>query len=82
LGDLSTSPGPKLPFNIATTPFKLLFGVKARLPSFPNEDIQKIHYGETSAAECFNQLQKIKVAHEHATTKGQKTKKQFDKHAP
>ncbi len=34
---------------IATTPFKLLFGEKARLPSFPNEDIQKVHYGETSA---------------------------------
>jgi hypothetical protein len=27
---------------IATTPFKLLFGEKARLPSFPNEDIQQI----------------------------------------
>jgi len=36
---------------IATTPFKLLFGEKARIPSFPNEDIQKVHYGETSAAE-------------------------------
>jgi hypothetical protein len=43
---------------IATTPFELLFGEKARLPSFPNEDIQKIHYGETYAAECFNLLQK------------------------
>jgi transposase InsO family protein len=31
---------------IATTPFELLFGEKARLPSFPNEDIQQIHYGE------------------------------------
>jgi len=28
---------------IATTPFKLLFGEKARLPSFPNRDIQKVH---------------------------------------
>ncbi len=26
---------------IATTPFELLFREKARLPSFPNEDIQK-----------------------------------------
>ncbi len=33
---------------IATTPFELLFGEKAWLPSFPNEDIQKVHYGETS----------------------------------
>jgi hypothetical protein len=29
---------------IATTPFKLLFGENARLPSFLKEDIQKIHY--------------------------------------
>jgi len=40
-------------------PFKLLFGEKARLPSFLNEDIQQIHYGETSAAERFNLLQKL-----------------------
>jgi hypothetical protein len=33
---------------IATTPFELLFGEKARLPSFPNEDNQQLHYGETS----------------------------------
>jgi hypothetical protein len=44
---------------IATTPFELLFGEKARLPSFPNEDIQQLHYGETSAAERFNLLQKL-----------------------
>jgi Integrase zinc binding domain/Integrase core domain len=52
---------------IATTPFELLFGEKARLPSFPNEDIQKVHYGETSAAERFNLLQKLrKMAHNNA----------------
>ncbi len=44
---------------IAVTPFKLLFGEKARLPSFPNEDIQKIHYGETSASERLNLVQKL-----------------------
>jgi hypothetical protein len=67
---------------IATTPFELLFGKKARLPSFPNEDIQKVHYGETSAAEQFNLLQKLrKIAHDNATTKGQKTKEQYDKKA-
>jgi hypothetical protein len=60
---------------IATTPFELLFGEKARLPSFPNKDIQKIHYVETSVAECFNLLQKIrKIAHENAATNGQKQK--------
>jgi hypothetical protein len=31
-------------------PFELLFGEQARLPSFPNEDIQQIHYGKTSVA--------------------------------
>jgi hypothetical protein len=46
---------------IATTPFELLFGEKARLPLFPNEDIQQIHYGETSAAEHFNLLQKLRA---------------------
>ncbi len=46
---------------IATTPFKLLFGEKALLPSFPNKEIEKILYGETTAAEQFNlQLTKIK----------------------
>ena len=45
--------------NITTTPFELLFGEKARLPSFPNENIQKIHYGKTSAAKRFNLLQKL-----------------------
>jgi hypothetical protein len=67
---------------IATTPFELLFGEKAKLPSFPSEDIQKVHYGETSAAERFNLLQKLrKVAHENAAANGQKTKEQYDKKA-
>ncbi len=67
---------------IATNPFELLFEEKARLPSFPNEDIQKIPYGETSAAKSFNLLQKLwKLAHEHAVTNGQKTKDQFNKKA-
>jgi hypothetical protein len=67
---------------IATTPFKLLFGENAQLPSFPNEDIQKINYGETSAAECFNLLQKIRrLAHKNVVTNGSKTKEHFNKHA-
>ncbi len=65
---------------IATTPFELLFGEKARLPSFPNEDIQQIHYGETSAAERFNLLQKLRAkAHQSATEQGLKSKATFDK---
>ncbi len=65
---------------IETTPFKLLFGEKARLPSLPNEDIQQIHYRETSAAERFNLLQKLQAkAHQSATEQGLKSKNTFDK---
>jgi hypothetical protein len=65
---------------IQTTPFELLFGEKARLPSFPNEDIQQIHYGETSAAERFNLLQRLRAkAHQSASEQGLKTKNSFDK---
>jgi len=67
-------------YTIATTPFELLFGEKARLPSFPNEDIQQIHYRETSAAERFNLLQKLRAkAHQSATEHGLKSKSTFDK---
>jgi hypothetical protein len=65
---------------IAATPFELLFGEKACLPSFPNEDIQQIHYGETSAVERFDFLQKLRAkAHQFATEQGQKSKDNFDK---
>ncbi len=65
---------------IATTLFELLFREKARLPSFPNKDIQKVHYGKTSAAERFNLLQKFrKIAHDNAAANCQKTKEQYDK---
>ncbi len=33
---------------IATMPFELLFGIKPRLPSFPNPDIPRVHYGEST----------------------------------
>jgi hypothetical protein len=65
---------------IGTTPFELLFVEKACLPSFPNKDNQNIHFGETSVAECFNLLQKIRrVAHENEVYNGQNTKEQFNK---
>jgi hypothetical protein len=67
---------------IATEPFELLFWEKARLPSFPNEDIQQIHYGETSAAELFNLLQKLLAkAHKFETEDSEKSKSNFDKEA-
>jgi hypothetical protein len=56
---------------IASTPLELLFGEKARLPSFPNEDIQQVHYGKTLAAEHFNLLQKLREkAHQFAVNTG------------
>jgi hypothetical protein len=65
---------------IATTPFELLFGEKTRLPSFPNEDIQQLHYSETSADERFNLMQKLRAkAHQSATEQGLKSKNTFDK---
>jgi hypothetical protein len=51
LPSLSLSYNTSYHSSIATTPFELLFGEKARLPSFPNEDIKKIHYSEMSVAD-------------------------------
>ncbi len=66
---------------IETTPFELLFREKARLPSFPYEHIQQIHYRETSAAERFNFLQKLRAkAHQSETEQGLKSKNTFDKY--
>ena len=65
---------------IATTPFELLFGVKLRLPSFPNPDIERVHYGEDFASECINILRKARIlAHQHAERTGQVTKDNFNK---
>jgi hypothetical protein len=62
------------------TPFKLLFGEKSQLPSFPNVDIQDIHYGGTSAAERYNLLQKLRsTALQFATEQGLKSKNNFNK---
>jgi hypothetical protein len=44
---------------IATTPFELLFGEKPQLQSFPNLEIQRLHYCESTAAERYQLLQKI-----------------------
>jgi hypothetical protein len=43
---------------IATTPFKLFFGEKPRLLSFPNPDIQRLHYRGSTSAEQYQLLQK------------------------
>ena len=40
-----------------TTPFELLYGMKPRTPSFPGSDLQKLHYGESFAAQRLQILQ-------------------------
>jgi hypothetical protein len=67
---------------IATTPFKLLFGEKPRLPSFPNPDIQHLHYGESTSAERYQLLQKIHfLAKNISRDQGDKIKDNFGKNA-
>ncbi len=65
---------------IATMPFELLFGEKPRPPSFPNPDIQRLHYGELTSAERYQLLQKIRfLAKNIASDQGAKIKDNFDK---
>jgi hypothetical protein len=45
---------------IAMTPFKLLFGEKPLMPSFPNPEIQRKNYGESTSAERYQLLKKIR----------------------
>ncbi len=62
--------------------FKLLFGTKPRLPSFPNPDIQIVHYGESTSAERYQLLQKIQFLAKNIATANQQTiKSNLDKNA-
>ena len=64
---------------IMTTPFELLFGMRPRVPSFPHQDIQRIHYGESFASDRIHELQKARqIANQHMTTKTEQTKQVFD----
>jgi hypothetical protein len=45
---------------IATTQFELLFGEKPRMPSFPNPEIQRTNFGESTSAERYQLLRKIR----------------------
>jgi hypothetical protein len=65
---------------IMSTPFELLYGMKPRLPSFPNQDIQRLHYGESFASQRLQILQKARlVASQNAQKQGESYKTQFDK---
>ena len=65
---------------IMTTPFELLFGMKPRLPSFPHQDVQRIHYGESFASDRLHELQKARqIANQNMSHKSEQTKQAFDK---
>ncbi len=67
---------------ITMTLFELLFGEKPRLPSFPNPDIQCLHYRESMSAEHYQLLQKIRfLAKNISSDQGDKIKNNFDKMA-
>ncbi len=52
------------------------------MPSFPNPEIQRKYYGDSSAAERYQLLQKIRfLAINIATDQGEKIKDNFDKSA-
>ena len=66
---------------IMTTPFELLFGLKPRIPSFPSQDVQQLHYGESFASERLQHLQKARqIANQNSQAKSAQSKEQFDKH--
>ena len=67
---------------IMSTPFELLYGMKPRLPSFPNQNIQQLHYGESFASQRLQILQKARsIAFENIQKQGEGYKNQFDKRA-
>jgi hypothetical protein len=67
---------------IATTPFELLYGMKARTPSLPGQDIQRKFYGESFASERLQILQKAReIAKQHIEDKQTEYKFQHDKKA-
>ncbi len=67
---------------IAMTPFELLFGERPRLLSFPNTEIQRLHYSESTSAERYQLLQKIQfLAKNIANDNGANIKDNFDKSA-
>ena len=67
---------------IMTTPFELLFGMKARTPSFLSQDVQHLHYGESFAAERLQILMQARlIAQQHTADQGENYRVQFDKKA-
>ena len=65
---------------IMTTPFELLFGLKPCTPSFPHQHVQRLHYGESFAAERLQILQQARqIAQQHTAERGKLTKTNLTK---
>jgi hypothetical protein len=65
---------------IATTPFELLYGMKARTPTFPASDVERKFYGESFASERLQILEKARqIAKQHTEENQAKYKAQHDK---
>ena len=63
------------------TPFSLTFGQEARIPSFPNPDIQR-HYGESEPAQWYQRLmQSRQLAVQHSMASTQRTESDYNKNA-
>ena len=67
---------------IQTTPFFLTYGQHARQPAFSQEDLQRKHYGESSAAEKFRILQSSRqLAWRNSFEAQEKTREYHDQQA-
>ena len=54
--------------------------MKSRLPSFPNQNIQRLHYGESFASQRLQILQKARaIASENTQKQGDTYKTQYNK---
>jgi transposase InsO family protein len=63
------------------TPFSLTFGQEARLPSFPNPDIQR-HYGESEPAQWYQRLQQGRqLAAQHSMQSTERTAQDYNRNA-
>ena len=65
-----------------TTQFELLFGLKPWTLSFPSQDVQHLHFGESFAAERLQILKQARlIAQQHTADWGEDYKFEFDKKA-
>ena len=64
-----------------STPFALTYGEEARIPSFPNPDVQR-HYGESPPAEWYQRLQQARqLATQHSMQATARNEKDYNRNA-